>query len=495
MIPVGLARTRPDYDGLTTPFGPGIDHPELAAAGLGPAPNESPNHVYTAVRSALYGLGLDAENYGRPEWNPLGELVSAGSTIVLKPNWIRHWNPSDDGTLESVITHGSVLRAVLDYAVLAAGPNGDVVIAEAPQHDCRFDAIREQVGLEELERFYQHRLGRKLRIIDLRREEVEYEKNIIVWRKTLPGDPLGYRLIDLGERSAFHDSGLNPQRFRGADYDPGPTTEHHQGGKHEYLLSETVLRADLVVNLPKLKTHKKTGVTLALKNLVGINGDKNLLPHHCVGPESAGGDEFPGDRLLDRARSQATEMARVLLKHGIGTRLVGALRSVERAARGDDFIRSGNWYRNRTTWRMCLDLNRCLYYSSAAGEHWEAPEPVRRVLTVIDAVVAGEGEGPLAPTDRPLGVILASLDPVALDLAAIRLMGFDEECLPKVCEAMRSDVLRVTATRSPEDVVVREVVAADAAPRERSLDELVPEKPFVAHSGWLGHVEKTQCAA
>ncbi|TDJ15271.1 MAG: hypothetical protein E2O66_01610, partial [Deltaproteobacteria bacterium] len=96
MIPVGLARTRPDYDGLTTPFGPGIDHPELAAAGLGPAPNESPNHVYTAVRSALYGLGLDAENYGRPEWNPLGELVSAGSTIVLKPNWIRHWNPSDD---------------------------------------------------------------------------------------------------------------------------------------------------------------------------------------------------------------------------------------------------------------------------------------------------------------------------------------------------------------------------------------------------------------
>ena len=495
MIPVGMARTRPDYDGLTTPYGPGIEHPELAAAGLGPAPNEIPNHVYTAVRSALYGLGLDAENYGRPEWNPLGELASTGSTIVLKPNWIRHWNPSNDGTLDSVITHGSVLRAMLDYAVLAAGPNGDVIIAEAPQHDCRFAVIREQVGLEELERFYRDRIDRKLRIIDLRREQVEYEKSVIVRRETLPGDPLGYRLIDLGAHSAFHDSGLNPQRFRGADYDPGPTTEHHQGGKHEYLLSETVLRADLVVNLPKLKTHKKTGVTLALKNLVGINGDKNLLPHHCVGPESAGGDEFPGNGLLDRARSQATELARLLLKHGIGTRLVGAVRSVERAARGDDFIRSGNWYRNRTTWRMCLDINRCLYYSSATGEHWEASEPVRPVLTVIDAVVAGEGEGPLSPTDRPLGIILASLDPLALDLAAIRLMGFDEECLPKVCEAMRSEVLRVTATRSPEDVVVREVVATGDAPRERSLDELAPEKPFVAHSGWRGHVEKTQCAA
>jgi uncharacterized protein (DUF362 family) len=71
--------------------------------------------------------------------------------------------------------------------------------------------------------------------------------------------------------------------YSGADYDPGPTTSHHRGGRNEYLLSETVLRADLVVNLPKLKTHKKTGVTLALKNLVGINGDKNWLPHHRDG--------------------------------------------------------------------------------------------------------------------------------------------------------------------------------------------------------------------
>ena len=117
------------------------------------------------------------------------------------------------------------------------------------------------------------------------------------------------------------------------------------------------------------------------------------------------------------------------------------------------------------------------------------------MLTVIDAIVAGEGEGPLAPTDRPLGVILASLDPLAVDLAAIRLMGFDEERLPKVCETMRSDVLRVTAIRSPEDVIVREVVAAEDAPWERPLDDLAPEKPFVAHSGWRGHVEKTQCAA
>ena len=75
---------------------------------------------------------------------------------------------------------------------------------------------------------------------------------------------------------------------------------------------------------------------------------------------------------------------------------------------------------------MCLDLNRCLYYSDARGTHFDAPAPVRTVLTLLDGVVAGEGEGPLAPRDVPLGAVLAATDPIALDLAALRLMGFDE---------------------------------------------------------------------
>ncbi|GAG32527.1 unnamed protein product, partial [marine sediment metagenome] len=251
-------------------------------------------------------------------------------------------------------------------------------------------------------------------------------------------------------------SDLDPRRFRGAEYDPGPTSEHHMNGRNEYLLSETVLCADLVVNLPKLKTHKKTGVTLALKNLVGINGDKNLLPHHSVGSVAQGGDEYPGQSPVDRARSFATEVARMLLKRGLGTRLVRWVRRAEFAARGSDFIRSGNWHGNRTTWRMCLDLNRCLYYSDAEGLHLDAPAPVRQVLTILDGVVAGEGEGPLAPKGVPLGAVLAATDPLAVDLAAVRLMGFDEQKLPKLREAMADPDLRVTAVRDASDVRVYE---------------------------------------
>ena len=50
--------------------------------------------------------------------------------------------------------------------------------------------------------------------------------------------------------------------------------------------------ADVVINLPKLKTHKKTGVTISLKNMVGINGYRNCLPHHTIGTPDASGDEF-----------------------------------------------------------------------------------------------------------------------------------------------------------------------------------------------------------
>jgi len=250
-----------------------------------------------------------------------------------------------------------------------------------------------------------------------------------------------------------------------------------------------------VVNLPKLKTHKKTGVTLALKNLVGINGDKNLLPHHCVGSEARGGDEYPGRSWLDAARSQATELARALLKRGVGIGLLRGARRIERAARGDAFIRSGNWHRNRTTWRMCLDLNRCFYYSSAEGQHWDAASPVRTALTLLDGIVAGEGEGPLAPDDRPLGVVLASLDPVALDLAAIELMGFDAARVPKVAESMSADRLRITAVRTPGDVLVAEATRADTSLRELGLADLASGPPFRPHSGWRGQLEKIPCAA
>jgi len=50
-------------------------------------------------------------------------------------------------------------------------------------------------------------------------------------------------------------------------------------------------------------------------------------------------------------------------------------------------------------------------------------------LAVMDAVIAGEGNGPIASRGRFLGCILASDDPVALDVIAAELAGFDGEAM------------------------------------------------------------------
>jgi hypothetical protein len=49
----------------------------------------------------------------------------------------------------------------------------------------------------------------------------------------------------------------------------------------------------------------------------------------------------------------------------------------------------------------------------------------RPALCVVDALIAGEGDGPIANLPRWCGCILASTDPVATDVAIARLMGRD----------------------------------------------------------------------
>lgn len=493
MIRVGLSFAEQDYRAVAYPFDPPVDYPELRTL-FGAKLTQNPgNAAYAAVRASLYGLGLDRENFGTPNWNPIGALVPKGKAIVLKPNFIRHWNPNTKGTALSVITHGSVIRAVLDYAFLAAGAEGSVTIAEAPQQDCDFSEIRARAGLDALESFYREVLGRTLTIIDLRRQRVEFRDGIIVARATLPGDPAGYRDIDLGPQSCFaQEPTLDPQRFRGADYDSSVTTQYHTNGRHAYLLSETVLSADLIINLPKLKTHKKTGITLSLKNMVGINGDKNRLPHHCVGSVRSGGDEFPNERWSACLRSRLIEIARPLLQRNIATGFFRLYRRVENVTRRSDFIRSGNWYGNQTTWRMCIDLNRCLYYSNAKGIFFDAQAPVRTVLTILDGIIAGEGDGPLAPCDVPLGAILAATDPIAMDIAAVRLMGFDEMKIPKIREAMCAQKLRITRVRSANDVCVAEVSTRDFQVCEKTLNQILCKHPFMPHHGWINHIERAE---
>jgi uncharacterized protein (DUF362 family) len=86
-----------------------------------------------------------------------------------------------------------------------------------------------------------------------------------------------YVLFDLADRSLLDVPEWDASRFRVTMYDPDRLRRTHARGRHQYLVAREVIAADLVVNLPKLKSHRKAGITGALKNLVGINGNKEYL--------------------------------------------------------------------------------------------------------------------------------------------------------------------------------------------------------------------------
>ncbi len=250
------------------------------------------NHAYDGVRDTLRLLELDAAHYGQKNWNPLGEIVHPGNTVVLKPNFVRDFRETQSGHEDCLITHGAIILAALDYAYIALKGKGRIIIADAPQNDADFDAIRRMAGLDEIQEFYRRHAGFEIEVYDLRPEKARKVNGVIVGHKRLPGDPAGYVKVNLGRHSMFAEVEHLCHLLYGSEYDTSEIRRHHTNGVHEYLISKTILEADCIIDIAKLKTHKKTGITVCMKNLVGINGNKNWLPHHRLGTPAQGGDQF-----------------------------------------------------------------------------------------------------------------------------------------------------------------------------------------------------------
>lgn len=469
----------------SAPYSPSEAYPEYPWGHLA---GEDGNNVYAAVRGALRLLGLDAERFGTKAWNPLDGIVRPGDTVVLKPNFVREFRETQPSHGDCLITHGSVIRAALDYVCIALQGRGRIIVADAPQNDADFAAIRRIVGLDELQGFYRRHGGVDVEVYDLRPEKAIKIDGVIVGHESLPGDPAGYVKVNLGLQSEFAEINHLCHQLYGAEYDTDEIRRHHHDDVHEYLISRTVLRADCVIGLPKLKTHKKAGITVNLKNFVGINGNKNWLPHYREGTPSQGGDEYADDAVKHRLEKIVVrQFKRLFPKMGpLRSVIAGPIKAVGKRLFGDtngETIRSGNWHGNDTAWRMVLDLNRILLYAAADGMLQD--RPVRRFFSVVDGIVAGEGNGPLDCTPKPVGVVISGANPVAADLACAQLMGFDYRRLPVLRRALEPHGL---------PLVSFDQRAVTARSNGASFDRGVAafrEGCFAlqAHFGWKTHIE------
>ena len=473
------------------PFHPETAYPEYP---FGPAAVGPPNLVYGAVRAMLNGLGLDSANFGRPEWNPLGELVQPGNTVVIKPNFVISEHRDGLPGIQAAVVHGSVLRPLVDYVYRALEGRGRIIVADSPIKEVDFDRIVELTGIAAIKAFYDSGTPQGLELLDFRDAQVERNASgFMVELRPLTGDPAGYTLVDLGRDSMFEEiAGLAGRLRSTAVYYEDVMESFHRPGHNVYSLPNTLLNADVVISVAKLKTHRKGGITLTLKNAVGITNEKRGLPHHRAGPPRAGGDAVADDARLDAQledRFRDFMLGQPLGRTGLRV-MGGPLRTAARVVKplfrrlspGRPAVVEGDWYGNDTVWRMALDLNRVLLYTGRDGMLKDIPQ--RRYLGVVDGVVAGEGEGPLFPTPKACGALLAGGNPVLVDIAGTRLMGFDWHKVPMLREAVARR-WPVTIPVDPENFPI----FSNHSAWSTVLESTEGCFSFEPTQGWKGHIE------
>ena len=161
-----------------------------------------------------------------------------------------------------------------------------------------------------------------------------------------------YRATGLAE--AAESAGIElcyDTRVEEVSFPEGKLTKHFQ-------ICAPILEADLVINLPKFKTHALTAITGAVKNLFGTIPGRAKPGYHAT--------------LMDKHLFAA----------------------------------------------MLLDLAEC----------------VNPGLTIMDAVIGMEGNGPGNGDPRQVGYLLGSENPRALDLVMAEMMGLKREDNPYLVE-------------------------------------------------------------
>jgi len=396
-----------DYP-FTPPFDPSQIYPEY------PFPQDQPvpeNGTYDLVRQGL--CALHPERYGERDWNPLAGIVQPGDTVLVKPNLV------DDALWDrGKITHPAVIRAVTDYAYLACGPTGRIIVGEGPWAVGVFDRLVLNTGIQQMVQHLAQEHGVPVVLEDL--------------NKAVPEST---PLIALGELSAFH--GINRRWYDAHRRELRPGGDPGIGS---YRIAPTVLQADVVISVPKIKVHCSGGLTLNMKNMLGI------IPSW---------DGYGDGRLKDCAHTSDVDLA-------MGAR--------------------GEYLENDTIWRSMADLNRILLYADRAGVL--QPERQRRYLAIVDGIAAGEASQ-YEPHPRPLGTVMIGFDPVTVDAVTARVAGFDQHRLRSVVNPASHGPYGLGPANPAE---IRLTVSGANALQEFCTQErvIIPETQVYS---WQGQVE------
>jgi uncharacterized protein (DUF362 family) len=448
------------------------------------------NEIYGMVRDCLIGLNLDSQNINSKTWNPLGEFISEGDTVIIKPNWVLHYNKNlkvVKNNIECLITHPSIVRAITDYCIIALKGTGKIIIGDAPMQACNLSYLIENSGYSAIFHFYEQHHANVM-MEDFRYYETQMNSGkILIGKKFNQNEGIEVKL-DSDSRLNTHYSN---KVYKVSDYNDNKTNEFHRNGKHCYVINKKVLEADVIINVCKPKCHRLSGMTGAIKNNIGVIHDKACLPHRTKGSVKEGGDEYLNNSYIKRfigrvldLKIQYEERGRYLPAFALRY-IYGILFYLMKAFSRDKFL-LGSWHGNDTIWRTILDIYDILLYADKSGEFKSTRQ--RKILNFADMIISGEGNGPVSPEPKELGIIVASSDAVMMDLLICNIMGFDYEKIPMIKNSI-SDKQLISKSAS-EFLVHSNIDKYDS----KIISELnFPGKwKFRPYQTWKGYIEKNE---
>ena len=295
--------------------------------------NNSACEPVSIVRCGSYGECRSRIDEALKLIGGIERFVRRGDKVLIKPNLVSKKRPDDPVTTDPAFLHAVIC------AVEEAG--GHVIIAESPGGPYNRGVLRSIYSVCGV-----------MKAAEGTNAELNYD-------------------------TSFTDS----------EYPDGHTIK-------KFPVIDPILDADVIISLPKLKTHAMTSYTGAVKNLFGVIPGTYKAELHF--------------RLDDRAAFCS----------------------------------------------MLVDL--C--------------EFVKPTLSIMDAVVGMEGNGPTSGTARFAGLVMASADPFALDMAACDIIGY----LPEEVDTVRIAAERGHTPRSPQELDIRGLALEDV----RIPDFAKPESHF-----------------
>ena len=110
----------------------------------------------------------------------------------------------------------------------------------------------------------------------------------------------------------------------------------------------------------------------------------------------------------------------------------------------------------------------------------------RNLFYLCDAIIMGENEGPLEPNPNYIGILIAGVDPLMIDLSIAELLNFDYKKIPQIIKLFGLRRWKITNFK-PQDLTI---YSNNLNWNNKKINEIDNYLMFKASKGWRNNIEK-----